>query len=85
MRNTDSFDMFFNLVEKFRQQSGIDEPILPRKRKVPQHLEVGTTADYHSVSVQAHYRQFYFEALDLVTTAIVTGPAKINHLSTNYT
>ena len=70
MRNADSFDLFFSLVEKVRQQTGCDEPVLPRKRKAPKHLEVGSAEGFHSVSVQEHYRRLYFEALDLVITGI---------------
>ena len=53
MRNTDSFNLFFSLVEKFRQQTGGDEPVLPRKRKAPQHLEVGTAEGYYSVQCRS--------------------------------
>ena len=31
MRSADSFDLFFSLVEKVRQQTGCNEPVLPRK------------------------------------------------------
>ena len=70
MRSVDSFDLFFSLVEKVRQQTGCDEPVLPRKRKAPKHLEVGSAERFHSTSVEEHYRQLYFEALDLVITGI---------------
>ena len=70
MRSTDSFDLFFSLVEKVRQQTNCEEPVLPRKQKAPKHLEVGSAEGFYSDSVQEHYRQFYFEALDLVITGI---------------
>jgi len=70
MRSTNSFDLFFSLVEKIHQQTGCDEPVLPWKQKAPKHLEVGTTEGFHSASVQEHYHQLYFEALDLIITGI---------------
>ena len=70
MKSADSFDMFFSLVEKVSRQSGTEGPVLPRKRKAPKHLEVGSAEGYHSASVQEYYRQLYFEALDLVITGI---------------
>ena len=33
-------------------------------------MEVGSAEGFYSDSVQEHYRQFYFEALDLVITGI---------------
>ena len=70
MRSADSFDLFFSLIEKARHQTGCEEPALPRKRKAPKHLEVGSSEGFHSASIQEYYRQLYFEALDLVVTGI---------------
>ena len=70
MRSTDSFDLFFSLVEKVRHQTGCEEPVLPWKQKAPKHLEVGSSEGFHSASIQEYYRQLYFEALDLVITGI---------------
>ena len=70
MRSADSFDLIFSLVKKVRQQTGCDEPVLPRKRKVPKHLEVDSAEGFHSVLVQEHYCQLCFEALNLVITGI---------------
>ena len=70
MRSADSFDLFFSLVEKVSHQTGCEEPVLPRKRKAPKHLEVGSSEGFHSASIQEYYRQLYFEAIDLVITGI---------------
>jgi len=51
MRSADLFDLFFSLVEKICQQTGCDEPVLPRKRKAPKHLEVGIAEGFHSASL----------------------------------
>ena len=67
-----SADSFFSLVEKASHQTVCKEPALPRKRKAPKHLEVGSSEGFHSASIQEYYRQLYFEVLDLVVTGITT-------------
>ena len=53
-----------------QQRFGISAPTLPRKRRAPQRLQVGSTeGDMHS-SVNEYYRVLYFEAIDLVIEAI---------------
>ena len=41
MRNDESFALFFDLVNRFCELTGTDPPVLPRKRRAPQRLEVG--------------------------------------------
>ena len=65
MRNVDSFDLCFSLVEKACHQTGYEEPALPRKRKAPKYLEVGSSKGFHSASIQEYYRQLYFRPLIL--------------------
>ncbi len=48
----------------------INEPLLPQKRKAPKRLEIGDGECYFSATVEDHYRQIYFEALDLAVTSI---------------
>ena len=44
----------------------VNDPVLPRKRKVPKRFEQGNApAVFHS-TLKSHYRQVYYEALDLV-------------------
>jgi len=43
---------------------------LPRRRKAPKRLEVGCGEPSHPQSPKDLYRRFYFEALDLVISAI---------------
>ena len=70
MRSSGAFDLFFELVERFRDKHGVSKPSLPRKRKAPRHLEVGTGSGYFSTSVQEHYRQIYYEVIDFVIAGI---------------
>ena len=62
--------LFFQRVLLDQQRFGISAPALPRKRRAPQRLQVGSTeGDIHS-SVNEYYRVLYFEAIDLVIEAI---------------
>ena len=40
LRNKNDFELFWQKIEKMRVQFDIDEPLLPRKRKVPQRFEL---------------------------------------------
>ena len=49
----------------------IDEPQLPRKRKVPSRFEIGAPDTYHcSAKTEEFYRQIYFEANDHVINSL---------------
>ena len=60
---------FFDLVECSRTLFNVEEPSLPRKKKVPRRLE---DICFHSLSetVEEHYRLQYFEAIELAVTSI---------------
>ena len=58
MRTDDNFSLFFQRVELFRQQVGLEEPSLPRKRRHPQHCETGDAEPHYSDTVQDHYRKY---------------------------
>ena len=48
----------------------VNNPMLPRKRKVPKRFEQGDApAEFH-LTPRSHYRQVYYEALDLLVQAI---------------
>ena len=66
------FKLFFGNVEIIRKRIGANKPCLPRKRKAPSSLAMEFRAGdhYHPVSIEDHYRQIYYEALDLVTSSI---------------
>lgn len=55
MRTDTSFTLFFNLVDRFRELTGTNLPVLPRKRKAPQRFEVGSSEGSHSATVEDHY------------------------------
>ena len=45
-------------------------PVLPRNRKAPSQLEVGSGDGFHSTTVEERYCRQYFEALDLAISGI---------------
>ena len=70
LRSSGAFNLFFELVERFCDKNGVSKPSLPRKRKAPRHVEVGTGSGYFSTSVQEHYCQIYYEVIDFVIAGI---------------
>jgi len=70
MRNDDAFKLFFQLVESLCEKNDTEEATLPRKRKALRCFEVGEGEGYHSSTVEEHYCQKYFEALDLAINRI---------------
>ncbi len=70
MRSDESFKLFYALVDTNRQNTGVDEPALPRKRRAPRQFEVGSSDGFHSSSVEDHYRYKYFEAFDTAVSGI---------------
>ena len=63
-------EAFELLIECLSDKVGADGPTLPRKRKAPKRYEIGEGEGYHSPTVSDHYRQLYFEAIDLVTSGV---------------
>ena len=70
IRSVEKFELFFHLIESLCTRLDCEEPVLPRKRKAPRHLEYGDGEGYHSLTIEEHYRQQYFEALDLAISSI---------------
>ncbi|KAL5497072.1 hypothetical protein EMCRGX_G013468 [Ephydatia muelleri] len=70
MRSSESFDLFWERVILLQEKYGVQEPLLPRKRKAPTHLEVGSSTGYFHITIKELYRQQYFECLDLVISAV---------------
>ena len=70
MRNDESFDLFWDYVEKSRTLVDVSLPTLPRRRKVPRRFEVGESEGEYPTEVNDHYRRIYFEAIDLITATI---------------
>ena len=48
----------------------VNEPALPRRRKVPSRLEVGEGQGYHTSTPKQFYCTQYFEAFDLIVACV---------------
>ena len=64
------FKLFWERSVKQADELNIEEPVLPRKRRAPHHLEVGTSAGIVPATPEDKYRSIYFEALDTAVTCI---------------
>ena len=70
LRDGDNFDSFYARVLQDQVHLEVNEPTLPRKRRAPQRLLVGSTiGDFHSTP-EDRYRQIYYEALAFVVQAV---------------
>ena len=70
MHTDSNFGLFWKKVEMKRMKLDVDEPQLPRRRKVPKRYEHGASAAKYHNSAESLYRQVYFEALDLAINII---------------
>ena len=70
MREEASFHMFFEKVSASAQKLETNNPKLPRKRKVPSRYEDGEAPTEFVSTVEEHYRQIFYQTIDMVTNCI---------------
>ena len=70
IRNDDSFSAFYSAVLRKSKDHAISDPLLPRKRRAPARIEVGSGQPTFPETPKDHYRRIYFEAIDLIVNAI---------------
>lgn len=70
IRSEESNELFWQKIEQRRQELEIAEPNLPRQRKVHRRYDIGSSASEITTSVEAFYRQTYYEVVDYVIQAI---------------
>ena len=70
MRTDQSFDYFYANVARKSEGEGVGEPTLPRKRRTPARLEVGSGAPSYPTTAKDYFRRVYYEAIDLIVSAI---------------
>ncbi|KAL5473597.1 hypothetical protein EMCRGX_G028099 [Ephydatia muelleri] len=73
IRSEDSFSVFWKTIERKRQLCKavlIADPSLPRQRKVPKHLKIGSSAPEFTNIVEDVYRKAYYEVIDFVVQSI---------------
>ena len=70
IRSDANFDLFWSKVTRMASDCEVEDPVLPRRRKRPRRYEDGSAEGHFPTDVKSFYRSIYFEALDLVTSAI---------------
>ena len=71
IRSDDCFKAFYETVLlKKEPHPDISEPEIPRRRRAPARLEVGSGQPFFPETSDDVYRRIYFEALDLIISAI---------------
>lgn len=70
LRKDEEFSTFWKEVMKKQSKVDVTEPALPRRRKAPSRLEVGTGTPHFPANVEQYYKALYFEALDLLISCI---------------
>lgn len=70
LRNDESFDLFWQKVEKAREALDVEAPRVPRKRKVPRRFEDGHAEAEFCDDPKILFRKQYYEALDFVISAV---------------
>ena len=53
-----------------QEQKGVNEPVLPRKRKAPVRFELGSGIGHHPNTSKDLFRQDYFEYLHFIVACI---------------
>ena len=70
IRSSELFELIWSKVSSTAESLDVEEPQLPRRRRIPKRFDDGTSAgDFHSTPKE-YYRQHYYEAIDTITTCI---------------
>lgn len=70
IRDDRSFDLFWECTKKKAENMKVDEPRLPRRRKLPRrYADCLSHGEFHDTPA-SFYKQIYFEALDLMINCI---------------
>lgn len=70
LRNDDAFDKFWETTLKKQDALDVNEPTLPRRRKLPKRFESGDAEYEYPPTAKDMYRQKYYEAFDLTTNCV---------------
>lgn len=70
IRTAEAFDLFWKNVMLLQEQKGVNEPVLPRKRKAPARFELGSGIGHQPNTPKDLFRQDYFECLDFIVACI---------------
>lgn len=70
VRSDERFDQFWEVVTKKADKLGVNEPRLPRRRKLPRRFDDGLSGGDFMATPKAHFKRCYFEAIDLIINCI---------------
>ena len=70
IRTDKSFILFWDSAQKKATEFDVSDPVLPRRRKMPQRYETGSATAHFPTTAEDYYRQIYFEVLDNVISTI---------------
>ena len=70
LRADSNFDLFWTKAETARQKLDVNEPELPRKRKLPRRFEDGNAEPEFSSDCKQHFHKEYFEAINLIANSL---------------
>ena len=62
--------MFFEKIRASKRKLEINDPKLPKERKSSSHYEEGEAPVEFVSTVEEHYRQIFYEAVDMVVSCI---------------
>lgn len=70
IRTDEAFDLFWEKVNRLATSFDVSDPQLSRQRKLPRRYDDGlSTGDFHHTP-KTYYKQYYFEAIDLIINCI---------------
>ena len=70
MREKAGFHIFFEKSGASARKIELDDPKLPRKRNVSSHYEEGESLVEFGSTAAEHYRQIFYQAIDMVAHCI---------------
>ena len=70
LRSDINYKLFWKKVSHLAEKLKVSESALPHRRKVPLRLDDSIAAQEYTATAEGHFRQIYYEALDLIISCI---------------
>ena len=70
LRTDERFPEFYDDVKAKAESVDVNEPSMPRRRKMPKRFQIGDAEHFFPQTERDMYRQNYFEAMDLVINCV---------------
>ena len=83
LRTDDKFHLFWQKCVLEANHLQVSKPTLPRRRNVPRRFDEGKVDNYvYPSTPEDHYRQIYFEAIDLIVNyeLLLIGSINLNFI-----